>query len=241
MFVIVFVGAACAKKSTILTPLDIVQMSSGEFHADATTIALASTVVVAEMEDMEPVTVEFDSLIETSLREAGFSVVPAREFSQLLEKAANQVGGVYDPETGEPDREKIRTIQGLAIGELRSRFEPDAVLYPTIEVVVVEFDGNKVRWLGTDECATTGDLKLFGCGTGMPGASLPALTLFVTIRDMDGSIIFRNGGGIQLQTKYKAQFGGWSARQVPRDELFVDKERSMAAVTIALNPIVGMR
>ena len=200
-----------------------------EFHAKTTTIALARSSVFVDLDDMEPVRAEFDSLIEATVREAGFLVVSAGEFGEILERGiegARPPPGVlpsgsrwrvYHPDSlrarnaESPSRDanvpasgavdfghtaRVRAVRQLVVEEVRSKFNADAVLFPTIEAVPVEvYLATKAAWLGTSECVKRAPIRLFGCGNYRWIVTLPGLSLFVTIQDMDGAVMFRNGGG----------------------------------------------
>ncbi len=230
------------------------RITPDEFHAKTTTIALTRSIALVDLGDMEPVGAEFDSLIEATVRDAGFRVVPARELDEILERAIGQVGELLDPETGQPDTARVQTVHQLVRERLLdSGSDADAVLLPTIELIAVDIDDDtKARWLGTSECVRRAPIRLFGCGSMKWNGRLPALSIFVTILDMDGAVMFRNGGGIQVFATAKISAGRAFANmfaglpyadvdRVPREKLFVDKERNIAAVKFALALLVGMR
>lgn len=220
-----------------------------EFHATTNTIALARSSVFVELDDMESVRAEFDSLIEATVREAGFLVVSAGEFGEILERGIEPARGAVDFE----HTARIRAVRQLVVEEVRSKFNADAVLFPTIEAVPVEVDSaTKAAWLGTSECVKRAPIRLFGCGNYRWIVTLPGLSVFVTIQDMDGAVMFRNGGGIQLlatpnfgwRENFDLFFTGETTvnlNMVPRDKLFVDKERNIEAVKFALAPLVDVR
>jgi hypothetical protein len=217
-------------------------MEPDRFHANTTTLALASTSVLADLEDMDPVKTEFDSLIEAMIREAGFTVVLAGELDNT--HVTELVGEATDTATGEPDSARITAARNLMSRELRSKFNADAMLIPTLEVIAVEFTKGRVRWLGASECIP---MRWYMPGCGPYEGTTEALVLFVTIIDMDGVVVFRNGGGIQLLRKMPPTLGagvglatgGTKLPLVPRDKLFVDKERNVEAVRTALGPLFG--
>ena len=62
------------------------------FGARVTRLALAPTLLLSPIEDASPVALEFDSLIEATVREASFTLVPAREWSAVLEEVATVIG-----------------------------------------------------------------------------------------------------------------------------------------------------
>lgn len=230
---LVYAAAACSTgTSAVVSDLGFVGIEPEEFRAKKGKIILASTTVLVNLQDTGPVEAEYDSLVEASFLAAGFSVVRAAEFDDIIERVTEQVGGVFDPNTGETDSAKVRTVYQQAIKEIRDKINPDAVIVPTIEAVAVGFSQtSKIKWLGTSECLSPAVAKVFGlCAPKDYSGQLSALAFFVTIFDMNAAVMFRNGGGIQILQKH------YPLRRVPRHELFADKKRNIAAVKIALDP-----
>ncbi len=235
VLVLVYTAAACSTSSVVVSDLNLVPMEPEEFRTRTRTIALATTRVMVDMPDKGSVKAEFDSLVEARFRAEGFSVVRVGEFDETVERITEEMGGVFDPKTGEPDSVKVRMVYQQALGEIRDEIDPDVVIIPTIEVVAVRVDNTaKAEWLGASECIDPPLVQIFGsCGTTKYSGTLPALSFFVTVFDMDAVVLFRNGGGLQILERP----GG----RIPRDELFDDKDRNTDAVGIAVDPLVGAR
>ncbi len=244
LLLIVFSGAGCLSgKSTILTPLGIVEMEPEKLPAETTKLALARTVVILDLFDTEPIAAEFDSLIEATVREAGFTIVPREEMDNILDGAIEKVNGKYDAITGKPDSATQAAVRRVTFEALRSQFDTEAVLFPTIEKVSIEFTKGTVKWLGASECIP---MRWYMPGCGPYKGVTEASALFVTIMDTDGEVVFRNGGGIQLLRKLGTSLsegwnsglgGGTRGTVVPRDKLFIDKQLNIDAVKIALYPL----
>lgn len=231
---LVYIATACSGSSAVRGDLGLVTIEPAAFRASTGTIALASTrVMVRDIYDLHDVIAEFDSLVEARFRAGGFSVLRAARFDETVERITEEIGGVYDPKTGERDGAKVQMVYRRALEELRKEIDPDALIIPTIEVVQIEIDNTtSAEWLGTSECVDPPRIQLFGnCGSARYSGRLPALAFFVTIFDMDAAVVFRNGGGLQI-------LEGPGGR-VPRILLFADKERNAASVRLALNPLAG--
>jgi len=233
VLVLVYMASACSASSVVVSDLGLVTIEPAEFRARTGTIALASTRVMVNILDKESVRAEFDSLVEAAFRVEGFSVVRAARFDESVERVTEEMGGVYDPRTGEPDSAKVRLVYQRALEEIRDEIDPDALIIPTIEVVAVRVnDAARVEWLGASECIDPPLIQIFGsCGTVKFSGTVPTLGFFVTVFDMDAAVMFRNGGGVQILERP----GG----RVPRDELFAEKERNADAVGIAVDPLIG--
>ncbi len=233
ILVLVPIAAACGTSSVVVSDLNLVPMDAEEFRASTRTIALATTRVMVDISDEEGVKAEFDSLVEATFRSGGFSVVRAGDFDESLDRVTEEMGGVYDPKTGEADSAKVRMVYQRVLGEIRDELGPDVLIIPTIEVVAVRVNNTaKAEWLNASECIEPPLIQVFGsCGTAQYSGTLPALSFFLTVFDMEGTILFRNGGGIQILERP----GG----RVPRDELFADEDRNVDAVGTAVDPLIG--
>lgn len=236
---LVLVGAGCATGPPAYNPFKV---SQDEIYGKVKTIVLAPVIVPVNLADPEPVKVKFESILEAKLREAGFSVVPSKEGAGIWKQMTEQVGGFFDPVSGKRDDAKYRTVREHTFRELRARFQVDAVLHPAIVPVRAQWEGLTASWDGTEESITSfGDAfkealpyALFGISVTRHGA-VGALSLVVSIEDVNGVDMYVNAGGIQLLAK----ISGGNFVGVPRHELFANEERNVAAVNIALGPLVS--
>lgn len=228
---VALIGAGCATTP----PYNPFKISQDEFHGKIKTIALTPVAVPRDLENPERVRAKFESLIEAKLREAGFSIVPARESGEIFERMTKQLGGFFDPVTGKRDEAKFKTAVEHTLRELGTRFNADALLYPSIVVVRAPFSVNRANWDGAQEPMITPG----SYGSALIG-TVAALSLVVTIQDRTGAAVYINGGGIQVLTKIHK--GGFFQPEkfipVPPIELFAYEERNVAAVNIALAPLV---
>jgi hypothetical protein len=145
-----------------------------------------------------------------------------------------QLGGFFDPITGKRDEAKFKTAREHLLREVNAMTKADAILHPSIQLVKAGFGNNEARWHGTSESLITGGFwGAFLAGTNNGTSS--ALSLYVTLEDINGVELYINAGGIQLAAK----LSGRTFVAVPRNELFADEKRNQAAVNVALNPLIG--
>lgn len=170
----------------------------------------------------------FDALIETSLREAGFSIVPSREVAGVWRRVVDETGATADSETGEMDRATFEAVAERVRLELQRKFSVDGVLYPIIRVVRAEYGGGWVAWDGARE-PTSVDGS-WGVGSHLGRGTVGALSLFVTIEDAKGALVYLGRGGIQVLSK----ISGSTFVPVPLNELLAGEERNRASVDLAL-------
>ena len=233
-----FVGVGCATTAPPYNPFKVAQ---DDFYGKVKTVALAPVSIPGDLDDPDPVKAKFESLIEGKLREAGLSVIPSKEGEEIWKQMKEHLGGFFDPITGKRDEAKFKAAREYTLRELHTKFKADAVLHPRIQVVGAPWSGGTATWGGTTESIrSTGEmivealpLALLGVGVTRHG-SVPALSLVVVIEDIHGIDMYVNGGGIQVLSK----ISGGKFSPVPRPELFANEERNVAAVNIALGPLV---
>jgi hypothetical protein len=225
------VVAGCVPAAAPYNPF---KMSAPEIRQKVKRVALAPVILPVDLDDPEPVKAKFEALIQAKLREGGFTAVPSQEVDALWKRMKEQLGGFFDPITGKRDEAKFKTAREHLLREVSATTKADAILHPAIQLVKVNFGNSQARWHGTSESLITGGFW----GAFLAGANngtTSALSLFVTLEDVNGVELYVNAGGIQLAAKLSGQ----RFAAVPRNELFADEKRNLAAVNVALNPLIG--
>ena len=149
---------------------------------------------------------------------------------------SEQVGGYFNPVTGKRDETKFKTVREYTLREISTKFNADAILYAAIVPVRAQWSGRTASWDGVEEpIKSTGAqiVEAFLFGTTSRG-TVGALSLAVIVEDRNGVDMYINSGGIQVLAK----ISGGEFIPVPRHELFANEERNVAAVNIALGPLV---
>jgi hypothetical protein len=220
------------------TPYRPFKIPERDFYGTVKTIALAPLLLPNDTEDPDAIRAKFEPLIEAKLREAGFVTIPPGRYDEIWKQMASEVGGIFDPTTGKADDGKFNTIRDHTYRELASQFEAGAVLHSAIQIVRASFNGTSASWHGTTESTSTAQtgfarfMEAFSSG-GTHG-STAALSLGVVIRDINGTEVYSQWGGIQLITKVVSR----SFVTVPQSELFRDDARNSAAVDVALRELI---
>jgi hypothetical protein len=83
----------------------------------------------------EQVRAAFEGRVSKRLAATGVEVVPVSAWDDLWRRYADDVGGVYDAQTGEADEEKFETVRDAVIPELVESRRVDAFLYVQVELV----------------------------------------------------------------------------------------------------------
>lgn len=199
-----------------------------QVYAEIDRIVLTPVVLAEGAEVPEAVLLELDSLIAVKVRDAGFGTVPSVVHAEVWTRNVEEIGGLYNPYTGAFDEERFRTAVERLRKELQEKFDPDALLYPEIQVVEAEADYSQARWDGTSQSVAVRGWGVFY-----------ALSLSVVIEDMDGVGLYMGRGGLELIETWDRMVGDYVS--VPDSSLFADKARIVNAVDLALGPIVALR
>jgi hypothetical protein len=194
------------------------------FARASAVVALHPLSTPHDFEAPAPALAAVESAIAERLAGAGFTVVPSAESGAAWERLMREVGGFYDPITGDTVAVKYRTVGDGTVRELAAR--PGATLWlrPSLEVVVAQWKGGKASWDGASE-----GVSPIGKGR------VPALTLVVAVEDTSGTIVATGRGGIQVLSKVK----GSRFVDVPVEKLLADDKRVVKAAGLALEPLVG--
>jgi hypothetical protein len=214
------------------------QIPEEQFYTKVKRIALAPIAVPPQLEVSESTKLRLDSLIEAKLQEAGFATYPAKNWAAVFTRVQQEVGGLFDAQTGNLDESKVKTVLARTIDEIRGRFQLDAVLFPRVHVVKADFRSAWARWDGVSDALASG-LSVFTVG--QIGGTVPALSLVVTIDSPDGPVLYRHSAGIQVLEKFAPlteRISGKMFVPVPKEELLANDERNRTAVEIALGPLL---
>lgn len=242
LFVLLTAGCAFAPPE----PPSHFTLAHDEFYARVKTIAIAPLTTPADLANPEPVAQKFEPLIATMLRNAGYHVVPSKEYATLFEQATGKQGGYFDAYSGKLDDAKHDAALKATREGLAKKFDVDAVLYPGIELVAAPWHDQWATWDGVTETmqSFTG---LVGKGVMKfvtepasyllegphEAGTVQAYSLTVSIEDMAGNRMYANRGGIQVLSK----ISGSTFIPVPREELFNDDARNAKSVGIALESV----
>jgi len=197
------------------------------FFAKVDTIGISSFWVPDSLENPAPVRALFDSLVSEQLRQAGYALVRVPEMRAFSDSEIRE-HGQFNPKTGERDTAALRTATEHALGRLAQQYpQVDAFLMPDLVVVPALVEGQDAYWDGTSQGFTSfADVMLMREYSGR----LPAFSLCVRFWDPAGTPMYHDHGGVQLAATPR--------KAIERSKLFINAERNLAAVRIALGPIL---
>jgi hypothetical protein len=225
----------CTVGCAASAPYNPFKVDEEEFFRTAKTVALSPVQVPTDIADSEPVKDKFETLLLVKLRQAGFTVVPSKEWSGIWERMTGEMGGYFDPITGKRDDAKLKAVREHAFRELSTKFNPDVLLYPRIVVTNAKWEQGTATWDGvTEQVQPTGDRFMLALIGMQRYGTIPALSFVVSIEDPTGRSLYVNSHGLQALVKVD----GKDYRPVPRDTLF-EEPRNLAAIDAVMAPIVN--
>ena len=194
----------------------------------------------------DSVSAQISSLIEARLRQAGFSVVPRVEYTRIWDGILRQLGGFFDPLTGERDEGKFEAARKELLRELKGRFDTQVLLYAELQVVEAFVDGGVAAWDGAEQdiggersaIAVDYQATFERDDLGDPDDGVvSAVTLMVAIDGPDGVEVYRNFGGLEVLARR-------GVAMVEREGEFAvraEPERLVHAVERVLGPLLDKK
>jgi len=236
--IIIFACLITFSTGCAVTPYDPFIKSRSEIYERVDTLAMMP-LQCPDFDRKVEVSARYEALITERLETAGFKVIHSSEFSSIRGPMIEQMGGMFDPITGEADEEKLEAVRLHTMNELIAKFDIDAYIVPKIVTVKANWMGNAAGWDGVTD-TTTGKTGFWAAfSNSNMGGTLPATSLVVVLRDKTDSESYYVGrGGIQLVAHYGETFAGGFV-DIPESEWFVNEEKDVTAVAIALSSLVN--
>jgi hypothetical protein len=210
------------------------------------TIGLMPLEIEQAIADPDEVTSRLEGYVTERLQGGGFTVVPASEMRAIRGRALASLGGVYDPLTGLPNRERLAALQEFSAQEYRMQHPVDATLHLSIVRRPARFEKGWSEWDGVRERVTSKSGIVDALERGMelgiePNDEVPALSLVVTLIDAQGETLYKNAGGLLLLA-YPTTLSGMLfdydlARVDPKFGLG-DPAIAARALSVALDPLI---
>lgn len=230
---ILFTGCAITPTYDSCQVCNPFKVERNEILSKVKTIAIVPIKIPSKMDRAPQIAERYESLITAELSQAGFKVVPSKEYAAVWDPMVKQIGGIFDPKTGQLDQNKFKTVRELSLREMASKKKVDAFLQAGFIVAKARWHGNTASWHGTTEAVTGKEGFLASLVAAGSAGTITGSSLLVIIADPNDKPYYANAGGIQLLMQYKGDFVS-----VPESELFVDPGKDAKAVKIALAPLV---
>ncbi len=171
-------------------------------------------------------------LVQTRLEAQGFPVVPPAQSKNVFSEASAAVGGLYDPDTGERDREKYRQVKQEWYRRLHDQLGCDAVLTCRLEIVQANWTNGLAVWDGASDSVSDAFLGGFGAL-----GNVAAVSLWIEIRDMNDQVVYFHTGGVQVIAKLESDFLKSRFELVAPEAVLADHKRVAHAVDVSLQAL----
>jgi hypothetical protein len=218
--------AACAARPQ---PDPALRIPEADFRARIHTLCLNPLRATVDLREAKTRLLGFEDLLQERLRAAGFALVSSDQVLETWRRAAADAGGYFDRDSGRRDEAKFDVVKQQALRTLQEQFGCDAILTPTIALVLSSWTNGVAEWDGMQD-------QLAG-GWGAHGR-VPALSLWISMRDLQDNEIYFGTGGIQVTAKLEGFFVEKFA-QVSMDTLLTDRQRNLQAIHASLQPLLG--
>jgi hypothetical protein len=218
-------------------PYDPFVVSRSEIYEKVDTLAMLP-MQCPEFDRKSETSARYEALITEHLEAAGFKVISSKESADITNAIVEQLGGIFDPVTGQVSETKRQAVSDHLVKEMNAKFDIDGFVAPRFDVVAAPWSGNSANWDGATDVTTgkTGFWAAFG-NSNMSG-TIPAMSLIVVLKNKtDTESYYVGRGGVQLIARYGESFAS-GFTDIPTSEWFVDPARDAAAVSIALSALV---
>ncbi|MFN8644776.1 MAG: hypothetical protein U0802_25085 [Candidatus Binatia bacterium] len=175
----------------------------------------------------------FEDQLAGTLQRAGYGVVTADQTMAAYKRAVQALGGLFDPHTGQRDPSRYDAVRRQALHALGGEVGCQAILAATIAVVSAPFSEGNAHWDGMS--AAVGRK-----GTGVLGWTA-ALSLWVSIHNLDDQELLFNTGGIQTIADVESGFWSNEFKALPDSQLLADQAINQYAINVSLGPILRAR
>lgn len=174
----------------------------------------------------------FMSQFEARLDKLGFDVVSSETFAPIWNGKMEELGGYYDPYSGERIEEKYATVRDHTYSTLAQDHEIDAYFFPRITVVEAELQGASASWDGVSERLVKGFWEAMSTDASVK-TSIPALSLKVEARDGADALLYEGVGGVELMIRQSNA----GRETLGPDQILLDEKRNKKAVSKALGAV----
>lgn len=181
-----------------------VQFGSGAPPKSGMTVLLTPHNQIASPSVLPPSHTGLSPALERELkrRDLNVEIISVEEFLAIAKEAHRNVGGMFDPMTGQPSPIKQMQIEKAIVTELVARHPAAAVIAPSIEAAEIALAKGQTTWDGI-----TRKSPIFTTANESVRARWPGLSVLLNVFDSSGSIVFVSRSGLAL----------FPARKSPRE------------------------
>ena len=183
--------------------------------------------------------IQFESLLEIKLKEAGFAVVSASEYRSIRASIETTVGLSDGQQLDTAQEQQYEFIHEHTQKEYLAKHQIDAFACPEIVLTRASWGGQDAEWHGASEAVAgkKGILELIV--TSNTTGYTPALSFKLSLYDLDETLYYRYYGGLQLLQwvntglNFKGNF-----IDVPKDQILGLPAKNEKSIEIACAPLI---
>lgn len=175
-----------------------------------------------------------DTTIKTYIQENGFTVMPTFRFEDAWETCEAELGGLYDPRTGQPDPRRWGRCMSNTLRKLAQDRPFSGVLLPKVVYANVELKHpyDEGTWDGVSR-----DMLFEGGRPESRWTEILGMTLEVQVFTDEGELAFSAAGGLDFAQKTVLRED--RVNLVPKELEDYDPSLFREGVEIALGPFVA--
>jgi hypothetical protein len=238
--VMLLIGFAIVPISNAKNEAPVVDRAA--IQAAIKTVGVMPIQVPGYLPDADAVARRYEIELQARLAAAGFEVVGPDAMREINARLAKSMGGLYDPMTGEPQKEKVEAHARFARTEYLAANKVDGLLKTAIVQRTARSYGMTANWDGVEERVTgqSGFKSVMSrAAAGLGEGSVPALSFVAVLEDRDGKAIYSGIGGLQLMSYIRMNWQVPKHVDVDPKYLLTDPARDTRAFAIVLDPVTG--
>lgn len=219
--------------------------ASGPFKApretimqNVKTIGVMPLVLPGFVPNPDDVAARYETAIAASLQAAGFSVVQPSAMRDIRERLKKTMGGLYDPMTGLPIPDKVKSYNDYADSEYQSKYRTDATLRMSVVQRSASGGVATVTWDGVTDSSS--GRSVLTSVLSLSGGVVSALSFYVRLTDSNGKEMYSNFGGLQVLAYARGGQVGSKLQPIDARYIMTDPARDERARAIALGPLLGV-
>ncbi|MDB4421258.1 hypothetical protein N9271_02930 [Pseudomonadales bacterium] len=181
---------------------------------------------------------KIDAVVEETLKKNNYTIINNSDYRKFWREAKRKHGSPYNASTSQVNATAFQLVVRQTLNKLKEANIADAIIFTDLVEQPVVFQGNNnhlAKWHGVSR--RPGVKGSGAVSTEFDWSqSVPAASLRIIIYDIDGKLLFKSIGGLEV-TRY-IDTRKVSGRFARRDKLFTKSSNIYEGVALALHPFI---
>ena len=181
---------------------------------------------------------KIDAVVEETLKKNNYTIINNSDYRKFWREAKRKHGSPYNASTSQVNATAFQLVVRQTLNKLKEANIADAIIFTDLVEQPVVFQGNNnhlAKWHGVSR--RPGVKGSGAVSTEFDWSqSVPAVSLRIIIYDIDGKLLFKSIGGLEV-TRY-IDTRKVSGRFARRDKLFTKSSNINEGVALALHPFI---